>query len=86
MKKSLLVVLFMLFFSQFVLADGLQQVTRVDVMPTDEEIMEIVKSYHLGEDREEAVFKDTKRKLLEMYEQNQSAKQNVNTNNSEENK
>jgi len=75
MKKILLTFLAIFLFSQISLAQEANIENTVIQMPTDEEIMEIIEKYGLEENQKESVFKDTKKKLQEIYEQNQKIKE-----------
>lgn len=48
---------------------------KIDYMPSDEEIMETIKSYHFDSKKEEAVFKETKKRLQQMYDENNKSEE-----------
>ena len=52
-------------------------------MPTDEEIMEAIKSYHFDAKKEEKLFKQLKKQFKKMYKEknNQNIEVNIETQN-----
>lgn len=70
MKKSLIYFLFsaLFLFNVSVFAeDDLQTDMQNLKMPTDEEIMETIKKFNFDKTQQEYLFKETKRKLQDMY-------------------
>ena len=75
MKKNILIILSILFLTQISFAS--ESITNeITKMPTDEEIMTIIEKYGLNEEQKQSVFKDTKKKLQQMYEENKTEKNN----------
>ena len=81
MKKIIIVFLLMLF--QFTLASLEDDLAKTDTMPTDEEIMEAIKSYHFDAKKEEKLFNQVKKQFKKMYKEknNQNIEVNIETQN-----
>lgn len=81
MKKIIIVFLLMLF--QFTLASLEDDLAKTDTMPTDEEIMEAIKSYHFDAKKEQKLFKQLKKQFKKMYKEknNQNIEVNIETQN-----
>ncbi len=48
--------------------EGLENTFKTTSMPTDEEIMQTIDKFNFSKEQKEYLFKETKKRLLEMYE------------------
>lgn len=73
MKKITLMLLALSF--SFALASeiDINNLSNLDRMPTDEEIMRVIDKYNFDETKKDFLFKETKRKLEQMYNSNTSS-------------
>jgi len=66
--KKLLYTLFVCLFMNFAMADyDFTTAVQSTSMPSDAEIMAIIKEFNFNSEQERDVFKDVKRRLQEMY-------------------
>ena len=68
MKKILCALFLSFLISYTAIADtDFSQAIQSSSMPTDEEIMNIISKFNFNEEQKKIIFKDTKKKLQEMY-------------------
>ena len=71
MKKSLLYLLFALMISitpnAYCEESDINSQIQATTMPTDEEIMETIKKFNFDKNQQDYLFKETKKRLEEMY-------------------
>ncbi len=71
MKKLILLFVFMFLVFTPIKAQETLQITgqeEIGQMPSDEEIMKIIQKYNFDANQQEYLFKETKRKLQEIYQ------------------
>lgn len=79
MKKIVYLISFMLLFGAFASEVDFTPALNSTTMPTDEEIRAVISQFNFDKDTQEVLFKDTKKKLKEIYgAKSAKKKQNVN--------
>lgn len=77
--KKILYALILCFFVGFAVAQtDISQTLNNSTMPTDDEIRAVISRFDFDKNQKEMLFKETKKKLQELYSSQNSIKTNIN--------